>query len=406
MKKVLYISYDGMTDVLGQSQVLPYLTGLSKSGFGITILSFEKKERYNKERAVVEQITEAAGIRWAPLFYTRTPPVLSKIYDRWQMRRQGVALHRETGFDMVHCRSYVAAETGLYLKQRFGVKFLFDMRGFWADERVDNGQWNLQSILYRRLFAYYKRKERAFLLEADAIVSLTQAGKRELLGNPAYADLPIDVIPCCADLEHFDYHKVSGETTRRRRQELALGEGQKVMTYLGSVGGWYMTAEMFAFYRRLLQVAPEFVLLFITKDPADVVRTEAQTAGIGPDQIRVVYSTRADLPQYLSVSDLSLFFIRPTYSKIASSPTKHAELMGMGIPVVCNDIGDTGGVIGDTGTGLLVREFSSDEYDRVAGTVKAFLRTDREHIRRSAFAYFDLAVGIERYFGIYQRLLT
>ena len=30
--RVLYISYDGMTDALGQSQVLPYLCGLAQRG--------------------------------------------------------------------------------------------------------------------------------------------------------------------------------------------------------------------------------------------------------------------------------------------------------------------------------------------------------------------------------------
>ena len=35
-----------MTDPLGQSQVLPYLIGLTKEGYQFTILSFEKKERF------------------------------------------------------------------------------------------------------------------------------------------------------------------------------------------------------------------------------------------------------------------------------------------------------------------------------------------------------------------------
>ena len=40
-KNVLYISYDGMTDPLGQSQVLPYLSGLSKEGYSFHLISFE-----------------------------------------------------------------------------------------------------------------------------------------------------------------------------------------------------------------------------------------------------------------------------------------------------------------------------------------------------------------------------
>ena len=44
MKSVLYLSYDGMTDPLGQSQVIPYLSHISEN-FKITIISFEKKKK-------------------------------------------------------------------------------------------------------------------------------------------------------------------------------------------------------------------------------------------------------------------------------------------------------------------------------------------------------------------------
>ena len=78
MKKVLYISYDGMTDPLGQSQVLPYLAFLSMQGYSFTILSFEKKARLEKERDVVQGIMRKYGITWVPLSFTKNPPVLSK----------------------------------------------------------------------------------------------------------------------------------------------------------------------------------------------------------------------------------------------------------------------------------------------------------------------------------------
>ncbi len=42
-KQILYVSYDGMTDPLGQSQVLPYIEGLSKYGYQYTLISCEKK---------------------------------------------------------------------------------------------------------------------------------------------------------------------------------------------------------------------------------------------------------------------------------------------------------------------------------------------------------------------------
>ena len=78
-----------MTDPLGQSQVLPYLVALSERGYQFTILSFEKPARFEKEKAIITDITRKAGINWIPLTYTKNPPVLSKMYDRWRLKKNG-----------------------------------------------------------------------------------------------------------------------------------------------------------------------------------------------------------------------------------------------------------------------------------------------------------------------------
>ena len=139
--RVLYLSYDGMTDQLGRSQVLPYVVGLAKRGHRFTLISCEKPERSKAERAVVTQICAGAGVRWVPLTYHWRPPVLSTVYDILAMRRRAFALHRREPFQLVHCRSYMAALVGLAMKRRFGVPFIFDVRSFLPDERVESGLW-------------------------------------------------------------------------------------------------------------------------------------------------------------------------------------------------------------------------------------------------------------------------
>jgi hypothetical protein len=134
-KKVLYITYDGLTDPLGQSQILPYLKGLSNHNYQFTILSFEKKDRLEREKSTIEKLAKESGIEWVPMPFTSKPPLLAKFYDALQMRRKAVALQKERNFDMTHCRSYISADVGLHLKKRYGVPFFFDMRGFWADEK-------------------------------------------------------------------------------------------------------------------------------------------------------------------------------------------------------------------------------------------------------------------------------
>ncbi|MGB3006815.1 MAG: hypothetical protein WBC06_09910, partial [Chitinophagaceae bacterium] len=117
------------------------------------------------------------------------------------------------------------------------------------------------------------------------------------------------------------------------------------------------------------------------------------------------FAHRNELPAYISLSDCSIFFIRPTFSKIASSPTKHAELMGMGIPVICNDIGDTGAIIRETKSGLLVKEFTDADYDRVIEKMDELLAIPKEKIRQAAFDYFDLEKGSAIYLSVYKKIL-
>jgi glycosyltransferase involved in cell wall biosynthesis len=405
-KKVLYISYDGMTDPLGQSQVLPYLTELSKQGYAITILSFEKRQRYAAERKIIEKIVSNASITWMPLFFTSKPPVFSKMYDRWQMLRKASWLYKQEKFDIVHCRSYIAAEAGLRLKKRFRVKFLFDMRGFWADEKVDCGQWDQKKIIFRKVYRHYKKMEKQFLLNADAIVSLTQAAKDIMLGMPAYKDLSIQVIPCCADLEHFDFNKISEQETASLKKELGIPGNKKIITYLGSLGGWYMTDEMFSFYKQLLLKEPELLVLLLTKDDPSKVWAEVEARGIKRESVFIRYANRNEVPRFLSLSDYSIFFIRPTFSKTASSPTKHAELMSMGIPVICNDIGDTGRIIKESGTGVVVKDFSEEAYDQAIRELLTTAILSRSAIRKAAFEYFDLKKGSANYAKLYERILN
>jgi len=402
----LYISYDGLTDPLGQSQILPYVKELSKHGFQFTILSFEKKKRFQREKKWVMKAIDAHDIKWVPLWFTSRPPVLSKIYDRWQLKKTALKLHRQEKFDIIHCRSYVAAEMGLYLKKRWRIKFLFDMRGFWADEKVDKGQWNLHNYLYRLVYKNYKIKEREFLLNADCIVTLTQASKNYLLSKPEYQNLNIEVIPCCADFDHFDFHKVLPKEISDLRGKLQIPESARIISYLGSVGGWYLTNEMFSFFKMLMTQFPEYTMLILTKDDTEKVKTEASFMGIPDNKIFIIYSNREQLPQFMALSSCSIFFIQNCFSAMNCSPTKHAELMGMGIPVICNDIGDTGYIVNSTDTGLIVDDFSKDSFQEVINKIRDLEKMNKEYIYSCGKKRFDLNLGVQKYLTEYKRILN
>ncbi|RYY69663.1 MAG: hypothetical protein EOO13_08870 [Chitinophagaceae bacterium] len=155
---ILFISYDGMTDPLGQSQVIPYLQGIAASGFKITLLSCEKPEAYTELKGVIQRILTSSAIEWQPIMYTKQPAVLSTLYDIYALKRTAKKIYNNDVFQMVHTRPGIPALVGLWLKNKYGISFLNDIREFYADSRVDGGMWKQNSFLYSAIFKFFKKK--------------------------------------------------------------------------------------------------------------------------------------------------------------------------------------------------------------------------------------------------------
>ncbi|GAA4452835.1 glycosyltransferase family 4 protein [Rurimicrobium arvi] len=391
-----------MTDPLGQSQVLPYLSGLSQKGYKITLISCEKPERLIHKEAI-QAICSKYHINWQPLVYTRKPPILSTMKDVRRMKKLAMSLHKKIAFDIVHCRSYIAALVGVYLKQKTGVPFIFDMRGFWANERVDGGLWRLSNPVYRRVFNYFKNKEKVFLEESAAIVSLTYTAKEEIEHWPVSSS-PVTVIPCCVDTELFNPEHLNREQLEALKRKADLPANTLVLGYVGSLGTWYLLSEMLGFFKVWLKQHPASVFFFVTAEPKEMVMDEAESLGISTDKIKVISAGRHEVPYYISMMDLGIFFIKNAYSKKASSPVKQGEMMAMGVPVFCNaGVGDSDYIIQKYRSGELVYTFNAAAYSDAIRRMKEEMNHP-EQIRAGAMDYFDLGAGVEAYAALYDSL--
>jgi glycosyltransferase involved in cell wall biosynthesis len=396
-----------MTDPLGQSQVIPYLSGLAAKGHQIWLLSAEKKAAFANHQPKIRALLQQHNIYWIPIPYTKFPPILSTLIDIIRLQRKAKSLVKKNAIELVHCRSYITAFVGLHLKKK-GIPFVFDMRGFWADERIDGNIWNLKNPLYRMVYRFFKRNEKKFLASADAIVSLTENAKTEMLNwnIPGLTTDKISVIPCCADLTFFDYNQIEKSTTEMWRKQLNISSETFVLSYLGSVGTWYLPNEMLAFYKEMLKQKPDSVFLFITKDAPESIKHLAALQEIPLENIRIQPAEREQVPELLSISNASIFFIKPAYSKKASSPTKLAELMGLGIPIITNrGVGDVERVMKENPLGILIQEFNSLAYGSALKELEQRHSMEKHKTRQLACEYFSLDRGIAIFDAIYQKLL-
>ena len=408
-KRVLYISYNGMLDPLGQSQVLPYLRELSKLGVQFTLLSFERPAAFSsdgiaKRDALREQLA-AEGIVWHALRYHQKPSLPATVYDVGHGLRYAKQLVRRNQIEMVHARSHIAAAIALRLKKRFGLKMIFDLRGLMADEYVDANHWRRGGIRYR----ITKRMERRALAGADGIVTLTERIWPEIKSWDALRDREVihEVVPCCVDLELFRFDP---EARERRRAELGI-QDRLVLVYSGSIGGWYLTEQMADFFAALLQKRSDAHFLWLTLGNAEMIGNLMSKRGITAKQFTVLGAAPSDVWSYLSAGDAGIAFYKPAFSRMATSPVKIAEYLACGLPLVINaGIGDSEAMITAERIGALVQSFNEGEYADAANVVGGFVGypdQTRRRAREIAERLFDVRrVGVQRYGRLYENVLA
>jgi glycosyltransferase involved in cell wall biosynthesis len=308
------------------------------------------------------------------------------------------------GVDILHARNHVPAVMSAAAKKLKGGHLVFDIRGFMPEEYTDAGVWPANGYLYRGL----KRVERYLLRVSDAFVLLTEKARDIVFPGCSDTDnlgRPIEVIPCCVDFERFES---AGQASRESMRAELNVTGRRVIVYLGSFGGWYMTDEMTEFLAVAHSQDPTTFSMILTQSPRQIVIDRMSSLGIKEKNFFVTQVTPGEVPRYLRAADIAISFIKPCYSKQASSPTKIAEYLASGLPVVCNaGVGDLDKLIEENRVGALVNDFTPEAYLRALNEID-IMRSDQtlaERLRGVARQEFDLVgVGRTRYRRLYERL--
>lgn len=397
-----------MTDPLGQSQVIPYLSGLTKYGYQFTILSCEKPEKYSLHKKEIESLLGQFSITWVPIKYHKAPAVFSTVYDVYHLKKKARKLHAKEKFDMVHTRAGIPALVGLWLKKNYAVKFLNDIREFYADSRIEGGMWDTDKFFYKKIYLFFHQKEKEETLLSDGIVCLTKAAENIIKNWPEYNnEIPLQVIPCSADISLFDPKKIDNCEKAILKNELKIKDGDCIITYLGSIGSWYLIEEMMQFFKIISDKIPHAKFLFISPAEHEVIIAKAKKFSLSLNKLIIKQAKRKEVPALLSLSKFSVFFIKSCYSKQSSSPTKHGEIMAMGIPVITNSgVGDVAEIVQKYHSGIVLKELNESEFQQTAELICKKNSFDKAKIRKGAEEFYNLDCAIEKYHEIYKQVLA
>lgn len=376
--RIFYLSYDGMGEPLGRSQVLAYLFRLARE-FEVVLVSFEKPDA---DHAALHAELASHGIDWHPLSYHKRPPVLSTILDVAAGVRELWRVSRAVKPDIVHVRSYVPALIAMLGRPATGGRFVFDIRGFWPEERVEGGIWPAGGALFR----IAKRCERWFFRSADAVVTLTQASVPRIQGIMGGNTAPLVVIPTCAELARFD-------------QSAARPTGPRVL-WCGSIGTWYRF-DLAAPLARALGMQLE--VLTRQTDLAREVLAQDQ------DQAHVRTLPPAEIPSEMCARDVGLALCKDVLAMQAMAPTRFAEYMAAGmVVIVTQGLGDVERLVAEHRVGVVLRSEDEAGFAEAAQAVTELLADPDlvDRCRALARERFDVEAGVAAYAELYRRLLS
>lgn len=393
-KKALYLSYTGLLEPLGRSQILAYLSRLSDE-YQFTIVSFEKAYDFAAV-AKVEALQEecaAYGIDWQPKIYHHKPRLPATLWDLSVLLHATWKLSRSGKVSLVHCRSYIPAIAALLVGKVTKVPFVFDMRALWLDEMIDAGRLERGSLTHRILVSL----ETKLLKEAAHVVSLTQAAVDYLQEQqPHLKNQKFSVITTCVDLNKF-------KTINLKALPKKLGTMGTVMS------GWYHLDWLFLTLQTQMKKDKNAVFKIVTRDSEQILREIALQYGIENSKLEIISSSPDDISNNIANMKAGLLYFTAGISKLGSAPTRMGEFLACGIPVIGNrGVGDMADLIECYKVGVVIEDGSQISIDNALDCLDELYK-DEELSKRCRYAaedYFSADKGAEKYRRIYKAITS
>ncbi|UCD54932.1 MAG: glycosyltransferase family 4 protein [Candidatus Omnitrophota bacterium] len=400
--KSLYISYNAVTEPIVESQVIPYLKGLSRRGIKFYLLTFEKKRTGKNEKSRIRCILDkqfAGGIKpeWFYLNYHKRPTVPATIFDIAIGIIYSIYITMRHKIDIIHARAIVSALIGYPAARLLSKKFIFDTRGIDSEEYVDAGLWKRGGLTHK-IVGFL---ENALIKSSDYVTVLTEKFLEILKKKHQNKRIKFSVVPCAVDTEAF---KPKDENMLARKLGI---QDKTVLGYIGSLGTWYMLPEMIDFFKCAVKLDKDIHFLILTQTDKEYAIRLIRKKGLDTTHVTVDTVTYDSMPIYLSLCKAGIFFIKPVFSKISSSPVKFGEYLASGLPVVINrGVGDTEEIVRQNRVGIIVENFDEPSYNKAFNDLTKLLEDKHlpERCGLTAEKYLSLKRAIDKYENIYKTL--
>jgi glycosyltransferase involved in cell wall biosynthesis len=147
-------------------------------------------------------------------------------------------------------------------------------------------------------------------------------------------------------------------------------------------------------------------LLWLLNNAPEIARQASRDAGLADDEITVLSAPAAEVTRYLSAADAAVALIRPCFSKRSSSPTKYAEALAVGLPLlISREVGDGADIEAREGAVAVGYPIDAAAMEDAARRLARLMEKPRAYFRALAREMFDVdTVALPAYRRLYKKI--
>jgi glycosyltransferase involved in cell wall biosynthesis len=363
-----YATIDSLSEGVGSSQIAPLMEKLSSQDIKISLITFEK----NRPTEFLVERMKAAKVNWVMLPFGNTGVVggIERTMKLAKMMPDSLITHARSDFPAVAAR--ISNQKNI----------LWDVRSLWAEQRkfIETNLWK------RSVLSAYEPFESLACRSASSISTLTKAIVPVLENR--HKNLPIlrAVVPTAVDLDRFRFSPKMPKKIRG--------------LYSGTYNRYYD-----------LELSKQFIqtLNEIVECEVDWAKPSESTLDrLNSGEKSIFTATQPQMAEIMSAYSFGISICKEEagLSLKASMPTKIAEFLAIGRPVVVNaGLGDCDEILGENGVGIVIRK--GDDLKAKAKELIALCENSDtpEKCRETATKYFDLDTGVEKYLSLYRGMI-
>jgi len=377
-KKILYITYDSIEDSISKSQVLPLLERLSKS-YDVYLISFEKNI-INKKISFIKKFEQ---VKYGKNKFSKFNSILFCFFKVF-------FLVKKHNIQIIHCRSYIPAIIAYFIKKITKIKYIFDIRGLWFNEKLDA---KLISFFF---FKILKKFEKRLYNNSDSIITLSHKSIKFIKTEFKINQKKITYVSCFTDIKKFS------NSSTNIKNKLVFG-------YIGNVKLSYNFNKVLNFFEKFDTINKNWKLIFANNHLSEKERKEIFSNFSLKHKIIFQKSNFDSINKIYKRMNIGIYFLRKDFSKIASCPTKLGEMLSSGIPVITNSgIGDIKTYLNSKRkSGFLIDNINSNNLAKInlyINNSKKYLKL-KYNAKYIAMKYFDINKNIQIYKDVYKKLI-